>query len=401
MKSRSRLTRPLFAMTAPLALCAAPISAGGQAHPTPEGVWADIVTDWRTRVREEGIVGSSLALVHDGRLVALETEGMADLESRRPVDGSTIYHWASITKTFTAIAIMQLRDRGLISLDDPIVDHVPELREVHNPYGSMEEITIRHLLSHSAGFRGSTWPWAGDEPWHPHEPTEWSQLVAMMPYTEIRFPPGSRYGYSNPGIVFLGRVIEKVSGDVYEAYVDKNIFRPLGMRRAYFDVTPWHLLDARSNHYVVRDGRPEPGGLDFNTGITVSNGGLNAPLDDMARYLGFLMGSYVEGSDHEAVLRRTSLEEMWQEVVPIPGSPLGTASMGLSFFLHQRAGRRVVGHTGSQRAFLSYFYVDPGARVGVLAAFNTVGSGGPPDTDGLRVHTTRRLLDELFPLYHH
>ncbi len=113
------------------------------------------------------------------------------------------------------------------------------------------------------------------------------------------------------------------------------------------------------------------------------------------------MGSYVEGSDHEAVLRRTSLEEMWQEVVPIPGSPLGTSSMGLSFFLHQRAGRRVVGHTGSQRAFLSYFYVDPGARVGVLAAFNTVGSGGPPDTDGLRVHTTRRLLDELFPLYHH
>ena len=174
----------------------------------------------------------------DGAIASFETEGMADLERHRAVDENTIYHWASITKTFTAIAIMQLRDDGLISLDDPIVDYVPELREVHNEYGSMEEITIRHLMSHSAGFRGGTWPYAGGEPWHPHEPTEWSQLVSMIPYTEIHFEPGSRYSYSNPGIIFLGLVIEKVSGDVFEAYIDKNIFRPLGMSWSYFDVTP-------------------------------------------------------------------------------------------------------------------------------------------------------------------
>jgi CubicO group peptidase (beta-lactamase class C family) len=365
-----------------------------------EAAWNDVSEEWHTSVRQEGVVGASLALVHDGRLVRLETEGMADLVESRPIDESTIYHWASITKTFTAIAIMQLRDRGLLTLEDPIVDYVPELRDVHNPFGSMEEVTLRHLLTHSAGFRASTWPWGGDREWHPHEPTEWSQLVSMMPYTEILFEPGSRYSYSNPGIIFLGRVIEKVSGDVYEAYIDKNIFRPLGMLSSYFDVTPWHLLDRRSNHYFVRNGEPRPGGLDFNTGITVSNGGLNAPVTDMARYLAFLIGDPVDGADYEAVLARSSLQEMWEPQVQMGSSSRGDLWMGLSFFLGGEGRHRTVGHTGSQRAFFSFFYIEPEASVGVLAAFNTVSADATgPDTDRLRVLTTRRVMDDVFPLF--
>jgi CubicO group peptidase (beta-lactamase class C family) len=372
----------------------------------PDGAaaaWEDIVADWRSTVGSEGVVGGSIALVLDGRTVALETEGMADLDRGLSVDDETIYHWASITKTFTAISIMQLRDRGLLSLDDPVVDYVPELREVHNPFGSMEAITIRHLMSHSAGFRGGTWPYAGGEEWQPHEPTEWSQLVAMIPYTRIRFEPGSRYSYSNPGIIFLGRVIEAVTGDVYEAYVDKNIFRPLGMRRSYFDVTPWHLLAHRSNHYFVREGEPEPGGVDFNTGITVSNGGLNAPVGDLVRYLGFLTGHPGSDgptrSDYDAVLDRASLQEMWEPVVPIGDNPMGDASMGLSYFLYDGPGGRVVGHTGTQRAFYSFFYVDPSSGGGVVAAFNTGSTDDTgPDTDGIRVRISARMVNELFPL---
>ena len=90
------------------------------------------------RLGEQGIVGASMALLHDHRTVHAHTYGYANLAARRPVDADTIFHWASITKTFTGIAIMQLRDRGLLSLDDPIVKYVPELREVHNPYGSMD-----------------------------------------------------------------------------------------------------------------------------------------------------------------------------------------------------------------------------------------------------------------------
>jgi len=392
-----RLPRILSLVAASVLAAAPPLSAQ-----LPEGVsetWRDVTAGWQRSLAEGGVVGASLALVHEGRLARLETFGQADLASGRAVDAETVYHWASITKTFTAVAILQLRDRGLLSLDDPVVKYVPELRDVHNPFGPMEGITLRHLLSHSAGFRGGTWPWSEGEPWEPYEPTEWSQLVAMMPYTRILFEPGSRFSYSNPGIIFLGRVIEKVTGDVFEAHVEKNLFRPLGMRSAYFDATPWHLLPHRANHYLVRGGRPEAGGLDFDTGITVSNGGLNASVPDMARWMGFLMGSPPGSVDAEAILARSSLEEMWRTVVPIGESGIGRESMGLSFFLYQDAGRRLVGHTGTQRAFYSFFIMDPEAKVAAIAAFNSVGAdGAPPRTDALRVETRAAVVHRVFPL---
>lgn len=379
---------------------AVPPGLAGQLPPGAAEAWERVAAGWRETAQEQGVVGATLALVHGGRLAALESHGLADVAARRPVDEGTVYHWASITKTFTAVAILQLRDRGLLSLDDPVVRWVPELRLVHNPFGPMEEVTLRHLLSHSAGFRAGTWPWSAGEAWEPYEPTEWSQLVAMMPYTRILFPPGSRYAYSNPGIIFLGRVVEAVTGDVFEAYVEKNVFRPLGMRSAYFDATPWHLLDRRSNHYFVRGGAPEPGGLDFNTGITVSNGGLNASVPDLARWLAFLMGSPPEGVDGERILARSSLQEMWRPVVAVGESGIGAESMGLSFFLYEHGGRRLVGHTGTQRAFYSFFILDPEARTGVVAVYNTVGEdGGPPRTDALRVALRERVVEDVLPLF--
>ncbi|MHB1193220.1 MAG: serine hydrolase domain-containing protein [Longimicrobiales bacterium] len=395
MRHATALSLATLLLTATL-----PSPAVGQLPAGLPAAWDRAAAAWRTDVTAQGVVGASLGLVHQGQLVRLATHGMADLETGRPVDEETIYHWASITKTFTAVAILQLRDRGLLSLDDPIVRYVPELRDVHNPFGLMEGITLRHLLSHSAGFRAGTWPWSEGEPWEPYEPTEWSQLVAMMPYTSILFAPGSQYSYSNPGIIFLGRVIEKVTGDVFEAHMEKNIFRPLGMRRTYYDLTPWHLLPYRSNHYFVRGGKPEAGGLDFNTGITVSNGGLNAPIPDMARWLGFLMGSAPEGVDAEAILSRSSLDEMWRTVVPIGESDIGQESMGLSFFLYDLDGRRLIGHTGTQRAFYSFFVMDPEARVAAIWVINSVGSGGaPPRADELRLDTRTRMVRELFPLF--
>ena len=129
----------------------------------------------------------------DGVVAHQAVAGLQDRATGQPVDRDTIFHWASITKTFTGVAIMQLRDRGLFSLDDPVVKYVPELREVHNPFGDIAQVTIRQLMSHSGGFRAGTWPWGGDQPWHPFEPTRWTQLVAMMPYTELQFRPGTKY----------------------------------------------------------------------------------------------------------------------------------------------------------------------------------------------------------------
>jgi CubicO group peptidase (beta-lactamase class C family) len=343
-----------------------------QATSPPEG-WSATAAYYRQQVDQAGIAGSSLVMVRDGRTIADEQVGYQDLATKTPVDRDTIFHWASITKTFTSIAIMQLRDRGLLSLDDPVEKYVPEIRRVHNPYGPTSAITLRTLMSHSGGLRAGTWPWGGDQPWHPFEPTEWSQLVAMLPYTEILFPPGSRYRYSNPGILFLGRIIEDLSGDDYEVYINKNILMPLGMQRTFYDRAPYHLVSHRSHSYVVDDQGRREGRFDFDSGITTANGGLNAPLGDMARYLAFLLGDPAR-PEYEGVLKRSSLEEMWQPLLKAEDGEGGSGDdvrIGLSFFIERHHGVELVGHSGNQNGFLSHLYLHRPSRTGYIVGFNT------------------------------
>jgi CubicO group peptidase (beta-lactamase class C family) len=343
--------------------------------------WREVEAGFHRACEQHGVVGGSLLFVRGGDELGFCAHGLADREQKRAVDRDTIFHWASCTKTFTGIALMQLRDRGKLRLDQPAVDYAPELRAVHDPFGDVSAITLRHLLTHSSGFRGPTWPWGGAKDWHPHEPTEWSQLVAMMPYTEVEFAPGSKFSYSNPGIVFAARAISKLIGEDYEVYTEKNVLRPLGMSRSYFDLTPWHLQKRRSHSYDGTDAASSKDlGPDFDTGITVSNGGLNAPLPDMAKYLAFLLGT--AGGDAAEVLARKSLEEMWQPVLPI-GAP-GGEQIGLCFFVMDRDGSRFVGHTGGQRSFVTFFYVHPESGTGALGAFNSSG-GGPAMAEARRL----------------
>ena len=174
------------------------------------------------------------------------------------------------------------------------------------------------------------------------------------------------------------------------------------MHASYYDVTPYHLLAHRSNHYFVEDGVLREGGLDFDTGITVSNGGLNAPVTDMIRYVSFLVGASPEPAAAR-VLRRASLEEMWVPQIPIPSAEGLQQQMGLAFFLVDRNGRRFVGHTGHQRAFASFLYVHPESQTGAIAVFNTAGratAGRPrPDTDAVFERTRATLMDRIFPLF--
>jgi CubicO group peptidase (beta-lactamase class C family) len=352
--------------------------------------WSRVVAVYRQRLQDAGIVGSSLMFVRDGAVVHKDVEGFQDLDAKRPVDEDTIYHWASITKTLTGVAIMQLRDRGLFSLDDPAVKYVPELRQVHNPFGDISQVTIRQLMSHSAGFRASTWPWGGDEPWHPFEPTRWEQVVAMFPYTQILFKPGTSYSYSNPGVIFLGRIIELFSADDYEVYITKNLFMPLGMTRSFFDRAPYHLVAHRSHSYVRTDDGLKEQRFDFDTGITVSNGGLNAPLGDMAKWLAFLIGGRAA---NDGVLKRASIDEMFTPQIRAKSGEGGSGDdvqAGLSSFIERYRGVELVGHSGDQNGFISHLYIHRPSRSGYIVSFNT-------DTSSARDprRTTRAADDEL------
>jgi CubicO group peptidase (beta-lactamase class C family) len=356
---------------------------------------------YRAGLERNGIVGSSLVLIDDGHVVLNEPYGQQNLTPQQPVDEQTTYHWASVTKTFTGIAIMQLRDRGLLSLDDPLVKYIPELKAVHDPYGPVSAITIREAMSHSNGFRDATWPWhVGD--WEPYEPTQWSQIVAMLPYTSVDFAPGSRYRYSNLAVVFLGEIIERLSGDNFEVYMLKNVLGPLEMTHSYYDRAPATLLPYRSHSWDRKEGKLTEDEFNFDSGITRSNGGLNAPLPDMQRYLGFLLGDPAHQAEYDRILKRSSLEEMWRPILPVPPDDDFPSRSGAkdevaaSFFIHTDRGVQLIGHPGWQNGFRSQMNFDPASRRGYLVVYNTDATDAAQNTRRFNIELRDYLVDHFF-----
>jgi len=333
-------------------------------------MWNQLNDSIQSILGKNHIVGAGLMIVSPGS--TLESYfGQADRETKQAVDAETLFHWASITKTFTGICAMQAVQEGLLELDKPITYYLPETRVIHNPFGSMDDITVRHLMTHSSGLRNPTWPWGGSQPWHPFEPTDWSQLVAMMPYTEIQFQPGSKYSYSNPGITFLGRILETLYDEDIEIIVRKRILMPLEMNKTYFDVTPPYLQGHRSNSYAVEpDGSLITHGKEFDTGITKGNGGLNASFRDMKNYLQFLLN--VAGGGESPLLSTEAWETMISPVLPTDeeGESIGTILFVLNRNMDGKQ-EMFYGHTGSQKGFQAFLYLYPDQKKAALFNMNT------------------------------
>lgn len=319
-----------------------------------------------------GVIGGAFIFSKEGETVLKINHGVADIERGLYVDDDTLFHWASNTKTLTGIAIMQLRDRGCFSLGDRVIDFLPEIAVVRNPYGSIDEVTIRHLMNHSSGFRNPTYPYKTGHPSEPFEPREYSLVESKLPFTELLFRPGEQFGYSNLGIVFLGRIIELFSGDNYETYVEKNVFKPLGMDRSYFDCTPYHMIQHRSHSYFRENGALREGVFDADTGITTSNGGLNAPVRDMVKYLDFLVGN---GPSDHSPLSRNSLEEMFSPSIRSDSDANGyrwmTTDVGLTFFIDDVDRDVFIGHGGDQNGFISYVEFNVKRRTFSIFVVNT------------------------------
>jgi CubicO group peptidase (beta-lactamase class C family) len=358
--------------------------AVAQSHPAPlarpPARWATFTSAFDDFARADGVVGGSVVVLRAGRVLARHPYGRGDLRAAGAPAADAVYHWASITKTLTAIAILQLRDRGRLTLDDPIVRYVPELRQVHDGFGPIDDVTLRMLLSHSAGFQSPTWPYGEGRPWEPFEPTRWDQLVAMMPYQELGFRPGSRFGYSNPAFIYLARVIEALSGDPWAVYVQKNIWTPLGMTESFVGRSPYHLAGRRARSYTVRAdsggaARTEANPPEFDPGITIPNSGWNAPVADLVKYVAFLthadQGDSALAARYDGVLRHATLEEMWRPVVPLAAAGGLDEAFGLSFYLYRRADRTIVGHTGEQSGFRTFFFLDPASTTAVVGVVNT------------------------------
>ena len=260
----------------------------------------------REFVARENVPGAAWGIVVDGELVHVGTTGLRDVEAREPVRGDSVFRIASMTKSFTAMAILKLRDEGKLSLDDPAERHVPELRGLRYPTSDAPRITLRHLLTMSVGFPEDN-PW-GDQQLGISE-DEFSRLMrAGIPFSN---PPGVAYEYSNYAYAILGRVISNVSGVPYTRYVERGILQPLGMTSTTLE--PRAVPTARlAQGYRWEDARwkREP---QLPDGAFGAMGGMLTSLEDLGRYVGVLLGAWPPRDGAETgPVSRASLREMQQ-----------------------------------------------------------------------------------------
>ncbi|MBB4634206.1 serine hydrolase domain-containing protein [Longimicrobium terrae] len=221
------------------------------------------------------VPGIAYGIVIDGRLTHVGTAGVREVPSRAPVDTASVFRIASMTKSFTAVAILQLRDAGLLSLDDPAERYVPELASLRAT-GDAPPITIRHLLSHSAGF-------PEDNPWGDQQLAATDEEMSAMMRAGIPFStaPGTSYEYSNFGFAILGRIVANVSGMAYPRYITEHVLRPLGMNSTTLEASavPASRL---ARGYRLRDGEwiEEPALPD---GAFGPMGGMLTSVSDLSR----------------------------------------------------------------------------------------------------------------------
>jgi CubicO group peptidase (beta-lactamase class C family) len=307
-------------------------------------------------------VGMAVGIVRDGRLDAFHGHGCADLETKRPITPDTLFRIASITKTFTAIAVMQLVERGQIDLDAPANRYVrayslvPTLTAFPAP-------TVRHLLTHTAGIgevvRASDLlkPDWGDSV-APGAPVP-SLAEFYRGALPVDVEPGTTFTYTNHGFATLAQIVEDVSGQPFEAYLRSNVFEPLGMADTGLrpDVVE---ADRRARGYAAGPRGPHP--VVDREWVTIGASSIWSTIRDMARYAAALMGG--GANDHGRILEPETLAAMFApHFQPDPRVP----GMGLGFDRNPAGGHPVVGHGGILPGFNSQLFVAPGDRVAVIA----------------------------------
>jgi CubicO group peptidase (beta-lactamase class C family) len=258
---------------------------------------------WVDRVH---MPGAAMGIVIDGELAWLKTSGVTDTAAKISVTPDSVFRIASMTKSFTALAILRLRDEGKLSLDDAVAKYVPELARLSYPTADSPVLTVRHLLTHSEGFPEDN-PWGDRQLAQPQE-TMSAWLKEGIPFSTV---PGTEYEYSNYGFAILGQIVERVSKQPYDTYMAVNILAPLGLKD-----TTFHLEQVpaarRARGYRWEDGawKEEPA---LQHGTFGAMGGLWTSIRDLARYAAYQMSAWPprDGPDAGPV-KRSSMREQQQ-----------------------------------------------------------------------------------------
>ena len=305
----------------------------------------------RASMQAEGVPGVSIAIVRKGNIIKATGYGVANLELNVPVTSQSAFEIGSITKQFTAAALMLLAEDGKITLDDPITKYFPQTAQYWNA------VTIRHLLTHTAGL---------PDIWGDTEETLYSkgivdfrrdytedELVQIYAARPLEFSPGTKWSYCNSCYQVLGFLIHSVSGQTYDAFLSARIFKPLGMDATR--ASSWtDVIANRATGYEPLHGEFKNREWVSPTLFFTADGGLVSTVEDMARWDAALYD--------EHPLTRAQREAMW---TPAPIT-LGTMRpYGMAWRINDVNGHRLIWHVGAGFGFSAIFsrYVDDGLTI--------------------------------------
>jgi CubicO group peptidase (beta-lactamase class C family) len=313
------------------------------------------------------VPGAAVALVKDGRIVLEKGYGLRDLVTHAPVTTATLFNVGSISKSFTALGIAQLVDQHQVDLDTPVIRYIPELRLSDARVG--QAVTLRQLLSHSSGL-------PSDERWPPQVPPTRQGIISEFTTMPVTAPPGARFQYCSRCVVLAACVLERITGQSWEAYTRTHIFVPLQMTAASFGPQGLQRAPDRAQPYrhdAVLGDVPVPWSrLQYLQSLGPA-GGIDASVSEMARYAllqlgdGTMAGNRVVSAQMMAELHRPEIavESDWT-----PLARKQNLHYALGWFIADVRGLHLVYHNGANPGFRATIALAPTAEAGVVILAN-------------------------------
>lgn len=309
------------------------------------------------QIKEQDLVGVSIGVVNEGKVSYLQAYGFEDREQQIPAATKTMYRWASISKTLTAVAAMQLVEKGLLNLDDDVRKFVPEFPDKDSV------ITVRDLMCHQGGIVHYTngKVVVTERQYDSEHPFE-DVICALDRFREspLVCVPGELYSYSTHGYILLSAVVERAGKQKFADQVDERISTPLGLDSLQPDYA-WLDIPHRSVGYRkhVYDSSPR---VSTNTDVSwkLGGGGFISNIEDATRY--------AEGLINQELLRPESFEKMWTKQKLKSGK---ATQVGLGFFVSEENGERKIYHNGSQEKVKARMVIYPKSKRGVVVMTNS------------------------------
>jgi CubicO group peptidase (beta-lactamase class C family) len=330
---------------------------------------------FRDTLKSQPTPGLAYGVVVDGELALADGFGIQNIQDKSPVTPDSVFRIASMTKSFTAMSLMKLRDEGKLRLDALVADYVPELAKLRYPTRDSAPIRVRDLLTMSAGL-------PQDDPWADRQLANSEAQLSELMNDGLTFsnPPGVKYEYSNFGFGILGRIVTNVSGILYQTYVKDNILKPLGMASSTFDIRD--VDPKRLAMGYRREGNQWVEETPMADGSFASIGGLFTTIRDFARYMAFLLSAFPPRDDAESgPVRRSSVREMQQpwrtrfvtSTRTTPDAPAWVQSdsygYGLTSGIDSLLGYTVT-HGGGLPGYGTFYRLLPDCGIGIVAFTN-------------------------------